>query len=82
MEQIIKIEKKDVNFELLRTMGAIRDMIFMGRLATMRDINMECRKYHEGLKLWEQEWLHGEMLSYYIIHCEQLGKVPVSGYRD
>ena len=63
-------------------MQLIRDMIADEKLTSMKEINDVCRSKMLDLEMWEYEWLHGEMLSYYIIHCENRGTVPVSGYRD
>lgn len=63
-------------------MTLIRNMIADEELKSMKDINDVCRSKMFELEMWEYEWLHGEMLSYYIIHCENRGKVPVSGYKD
>lgn len=63
-------------------MTLIRDMIYNDELKTMKEINDVCRSKMFELEVWEYEWLHGEALSYYIIHCEARGKVPVSGYSD
>lgn len=63
-------------------MMQIRNMIADEELKSMKEINDVCRSKMLELEMWEYEWLHGESLSYYIIHCEARGKVPVSGYRD
>lgn len=63
-------------------MSLIRNMISEEKLTSMKEINDVCRSKMFELEMWEYEWLHGESLSYYIIHCEARNKVPVSGYRD
>ena len=74
----MKTTKADVTV----LMTLIRNMIAEEKLKSMKEINDVCRSKMLELEVWEYEWLHGECLSYYIIHCEARGKVPVSGYRD
>jgi len=68
--------------DVIVLMKLIRDMIVDEKLTTMKEINDVCRSKMFELEVWEYEWLHGDALSSYIIHCEARGKVPVSGYRD
>lgn len=63
-------------------MSLIRNMISEEKVTSMKEINDLCRAKIFELEMWEYEWLHGEMVSYYLIHCEARNKVPVSGYKD
>lgn len=78
----ITIEQKVNKVEVVELMDEIRDMIFAGRLASMKEIKHECWKHNDDLEIWEQEWLLREMYAYYIINCEVMNMVPVSGYKD
>lgn len=68
--------------DVIVLMSLIRHMIENEELKSMKEINDVCRSKMFELEIWEYEWLHGEMISCYLICCEARGKVPVSGYRD